>query len=580
MKSFKIIIVCVCCIAWQAIYAQEVKNTFLAKGVWESTDIPAKVCAHREGAAVGWTDTEIFFWGGFMIEGDDDFIRSRQKGNAVYSKSNGWMFVNGWIYNIETDKWRAMPAPPVNLNGFYVDHYWTGRYILVFNRKASTSAYFDTQTQKWFSFPYNANMQKDRVNAAMGWTGEEFYIWGGKNWASNQFYNDGMLFNPLTKKWRSIPKTDLLSPRHSMLSTKIADDLVFSCGNDSNGKQKDGAAFNLKTQKWRKIADAPKASPVFHQWVTDSKILLSGQEEYIYDIQTNSWSDAHMYEQIKDVTWYSYLTYNNKFWFMGTYLDQASAVYDPETDETKFLASNHNVPLFPESAIVKPINEYHFVIIAKGQVHHYYPYRSRKVEFSYTKGKIKDARDGQTYQTVKIGESKWLAENMRYETAPGSYLCHNDQDENCDQYGKLYHYKVAEEVCPAGWRLPTKEDYENLIKLAGGANSARHFVATDESLFQDKKFGYTPTNYMGFNSLLPGIYTDNYKDYTRYWTSTLAIAAKGDDRRNAYYSFELENSFFAWDRSDVRLWDKNYDRTYTKGSKNKSNALAIRCIEK
>ncbi|MEE1276837.1 MAG: FISUMP domain-containing protein [Fibrobacteraceae bacterium] len=77
-----------------------------------------------------------------------------------------------------------------------------------------------------------------------------------------------------------------------------------------------------------------------------------------------------------------------------------------------------------------------------------------------------DTRDGRTYSIVMIGDALWMAENLNY-ACPGSFSYENSS-QNRDQYGLLYTYEAALKALPKGWRLPTKKDWEELFKNAGG----------------------------------------------------------------------------------------------------------------
>jgi uncharacterized protein (TIGR02145 family) len=90
------------------------------------------------------------------------------------------------------------------------------------------------------------------------------------------------------------------------------------------------------------------------------------------------------------------------------------------------------------------------------------------------KNEIKDARDKQKYRTVVIDGRKWMADNLNYKM-PGS-TCYREDEDNCMVYGRLYTWEAAQKACPAGFRLPTNEDFESLWKAAGGDFNAGYLI--------------------------------------------------------------------------------------------------------
>jgi RNA-binding protein of the Puf family, translational repressor len=81
-------------------------------------------------------------------------------------------------------------------------------------------------------------------------------------------------------------------------------------------------------------------------------------------------------------------------------------------------------------------------------------------------GLMPDAIGLLTVKTVVIGSQTWSAQNVD-NPLNGSY-CYYSNESYCDKYGRFYMWTDASRVCPRGWHLPSKSEFETLFTLIGG----------------------------------------------------------------------------------------------------------------
>lgn len=172
-----------------------------------------------------------------------------------------------------------------------------------------------------------------------------------------------------------------------------------------------------------------------------------------------------------------------------------------------------------------------------------------------------------SYRTVEIGGRTWMAENMAWQTTVS--FCYGEDTHNCETYGRLYVWGDAKNLCPDGWSLPSKEEWEELIKSVDGDGAKKAGKAL-KTISGWKNDGNGTDEY-GF-SALPAGYWSNYwsDDGVRYfglegaahfWSAT--ATESGSD---SAYGLKLE---FSVDSAWMSKYSVTGEHYY---------ALSVRCI--
>ena len=214
---------------------------------------------------------------------------------------------------------------------------------------------------------------------------------------------------------------------------------------------------------------------------------------------------------------------------------------------------------------------------------------------SFVEGVLIDPRDKQIYRVVTIGEQTWMAENLNYATAEGSY-CYGEtasdpKTENCTKYGRLYIWTAAIDsvklykdkalycgygrtcslpdtvygICPTGWHLPDNTEWKKLYNALGGNSTASKMLKSQTGWNHngsgDGTGGGNGTDAYGFSAFPAG-----YRDYDGYFyregNDAVFWSATEDDSDNAY----------SWVLS-------YYDRISSLLYNRKDLAFSVRCIK-
>jgi uncharacterized protein (TIGR02145 family) len=177
-------------------------------------------------------------------------------------------------------------------------------------------------------------------------------------------------------------------------------------------------------------------------------------------------------------------------------------------------------------------------------------------------GTFVDERDGQVYKCVTIGEQVWMAENLKatrylngdeisyiinddawWNADHGAYAYYNHDAELGEIYGPFYNYFTVADprgLCPAGWNVPSYDDFSELIDFLGGIFYANRALKSTGSL-QDGtglwNYSTNGTNSSGFQALPTGRRLAhgefNYiHDVANFWTTTASYSGQ-------YYDFTI-----------------------------------------
>lgn len=184
-------------------------------------------------------------------------------------------------------------------------------------------------------------------------------------------------------------------------------------------------------------------------------------------------------------------------------------------------------------------------------------------------GTFKDPRDGKIYKTITAGKQVWMAENLAYKASSGCWSYPDDDEDfeeddllsNIKIFGYLYNWETAKKVCPAGWHLPTRAEWEILFQTLGGEKGAG-FKMKSATGWSKNGNG---NNESGFNALGGGnVYANlTYKTFKYNDIFKFGSWWSASEENDLIWSYKL-----IYNSNDIY-------RTYEA----KENGISVRCIK-
>ena len=184
--------------------------------------------------------------------------------------------------------------------------------------------------------------------------------------------------------------------------------------------------------------------------------------------------------------------------------------------------------------------------------------------------------EGNVYHSVQIGTQKWLVENLRTRhynnndviltsTNPFDDLSFdnmakynwaaNNNEANNYLYGRLYTWNVLEDargICPAGWKIPTRAEWEILFTYVAGIYStsinkslaaSSAWATQADQIYNTPAYNQPMNNQSGFLAFPAGVRQTN-GGFIGYWGTTYLWTSEKMDNYVAYgYNIDYNKQY-------------------------------------
>jgi len=228
---------------------------------------------------------------------------------------------------------------------------------------------------------------------------------------------------------------------------------------------------------------------------------------------------------------------------------------NPTIEDNSIIDNSNNDNIYVQIVGLSSASNYFVRTYAQNKVGVSY---GNEIEFTTTytilsnSGQAVTDIDGNTYETLVLGNGQtWMTENLRVSSCSDGTPITNIQNNNDwsslntsawsfynnnsnyeTPYGKLYnwHSVISCDVCPTGWRVPSIEDFNELVNYLDPNSNKTEMINDAGSKMKTLGTLYwagdntNATNESGFSAIpggsrtMDGTFSLTFDHYARYWT--------------------------------------------------------------
>jgi len=162
-------------------------------------------------------------------------------------------------------------------------------------------------------------------------------------------------------------------------------------------------------------------------------------------------------------------------------------------------------------------------------------------------------------QLLELDKSSqaWMAENLNYEV--GVSMCYDNDENNCQIYGRLYDWNTAMKACPNGWHLPSEAEWSELSRVVSSGHDFYNVAGEKLRAKNGWDNDANGADDYGFTALPDGQYVESkfssVGSFGYWWSST------GGSKTSYTANMDIDSKELRPDNDD------------------KSNLASVRCVK-